>query len=66
MECGVDKIDTAFRALPRAPDDLHQRVQDTPAKYMPGGFLKEAGIIIAVSLGLAMLAQVVVMIVGEY
>jgi hypothetical protein len=62
----VDKIETAFGALPRARDELHQPTQDAPAQYTPGDFLKEAGLAIAVCLGLAMLAQVLVMIVGEY
>ena len=62
----MDKIDTAFGALPRAPDEAHQPAQDARAQYTPGEFLKQAGLVIAVCLGLAMLAQVVVMIVGEY
>jgi hypothetical protein len=66
MECGVDKIETAFGAPPRALDEQHEPAQDVPAQYTPGEFLKEAGMVIAVCLGLAMLAQVLVMIVGEY
>jgi hypothetical protein len=66
MECGVDKFETAFGALPRPTDELHEPAQDAPAQYTPGEFLKQAGMVIAVCLGLAMLAQVVVMIVGEY
>jgi hypothetical protein len=66
MEYGVDKIETAFGALPRARDELHRPAQEAPAQYTPGDFLKQAGMVIAVCLGLAMLAQVLVMIVGEY
>jgi hypothetical protein len=66
MECGVDKIETAFGALPRALDELHEPAQDAPAQYTPGDFLKQAGMVIAVCLGLAMLAQILVMMVGEY
>ena len=44
----------------------HQPAQDARAQYTPGEFLKQAGLVIAVCLGLAMLAQVLVMIVGEY
>jgi hypothetical protein len=66
MECGVDKFETAFGALPRAVDELHEPTLDSPAHYTPGDFLKQAGIVIVVCLGLAMLAQVLVMIVGEY
>ena len=47
-------------------DELHQPAQDARAQYTPGEFLKQAGMVIAVCLGLAMLAQVLVMIVGEY
>lgn len=66
MECGVDKIETAFGALPRALDELHEPAQDVRAQYTPGNFLKQAGMVIAVCLGLAMLAQILVMMVGEY
>jgi hypothetical protein len=66
MECGVDKIDTAFGAPPRAGDASDEPTQDTRAHYASGEFLNQAGIVIAVCLGLAMLAQVLVMIVGEY
>jgi hypothetical protein len=62
----VDEIETAFGAPPRARDESHEPAQDAPAQYTPGNFLKQAGMVIAVCLGLAMLAQVVVMIVGEY
>jgi hypothetical protein len=64
--CGVDKIDTAFGALPRALDEAHQPGQDDRERYTPGEFLKQAGLVIAVCLGLAMLAQFLVMVVGEY
>jgi hypothetical protein len=66
MECGVDKFETGFGALPHALDELHEPAQDAPAQYTPGDFLKQAGMVIVVCLGLAMLAQVLVMIVGEY
>ncbi len=62
----MDKIDTTFGALPRAIDELHKPTQDARVQYTPGEFLKQAGMVIAVCLGLAMLAQVLVMIVGEY
>ena len=62
----MDKIETAFGALPRARDELHRPAQDAPAQYTPGDFLNQVGIVIAVCLGLALLAQVLVMIVGEH
>jgi hypothetical protein len=66
MECGVDKFETAFGALPRALDELHEPAQNASEQYTLGEFLKQAGMVIVVCLGLAMLAQVLVMIVGEY
>ncbi len=66
MGCGVDKIDTAFGALPRAVDEAHQPAQDARVEYTPGEFLKNAGTVIAVCLGLAVLAQLLVRIVGAY
>jgi hypothetical protein len=66
MECGVDKIETTFGVLPRAIEELHEPAQEARAQYTPGDFLKQSGMVIAVCLGLAMLARVLVMIVGEY
>ena len=66
MGCGVDKIDTALGALPRAVDEAHRPAQDARVQYTPGEFLRNAGLVIAVCLGLAALAQLLVMIVGEY
>ena len=62
----MDKIDTAFGALPPSVDEAHQPAQDVRVQYTPGEFLKQAGLVIAVCLGLAALAQLLVMIVGEY
>ena len=62
----MDKFETAFGALPRAVDELHEPTQNAPEQYTPGDFLKHAGMVIVVCPGLAMLAQVLVMIVGEY
>ena len=64
--CGVDKTNTAFGALSRALDEEHPPAQDERAQYAPGEFLRQAGLVIAICLGLAMLAQVLVMVVGEY
>ena len=61
----MDKIDTAFGAVPRALDEEQPSAQHDRAQYTPGEFLKQAGLVIAVCLGLAMLAQVLVAMVGE-
>ena len=66
MECGVNKIQTTLGALPRARDELNEPAQNTPTQYPPLEFLKQAGMVIVVCLGLAMIAQVLVMSVGEY
>jgi hypothetical protein len=66
MECGVDKIETAFGAPPCARGELHEPAQDAAREYTPGDFLMQAGMVIAVCLGLAMLAQALVMLVGAY
>ena len=62
----MDKTDTAFGALSRALDEEHPPAQDERAQYTPGEFLRQAGLVIALCLGVAMLAQVLVMVVGEY
>jgi hypothetical protein len=66
MECGVDKLDTAFGALSRAGDPAQQPAEDTEVHYTPGEFLTQAGRVIGVCLGLALLAQALVAMVGEY
>jgi hypothetical protein len=66
MECGVDKIETAFGAMPRAIDEAREPAQETRGQCTPREFLKQAGMVILVCLGLTMLAQVLVMMVGEY
>lgn len=62
----MDKTDTAFGAFSRALDEEHPPPQDERAQYTPGEFLRQAGLVIALCLGVAMLAQVLVMVVGEY
>ena len=59
MECGVETTDTAFEAV-QAP------VQESRTTHSPGGFLRQFGAVIAVCLGLALLAQALVAIVGVY
>lgn len=62
----MDKIETTAGALPRAIEELHKPIQDAHGQYTPGDFLKQSGMCIAVCLGLAMVAEVLVMIVGQY
>jgi hypothetical protein len=65
VECDVDKIDTAFGALARPIDD-QDAAQADRSQFTPGEFFRQAGLVIAVCLGLAMLAQLLVLVVGEY
>ena len=62
----MDKTGTAFGALSRALDEERPPAQAGRAQYTIGEFLRQAGLAIAVCLGLAMLAQVLVLVVGEY
>jgi hypothetical protein len=66
MECGVEHIEIASDARQRAFAEADEPVQGTGAQYSPGDFLKQAGLVVAVCLGLAMLARVLVMVIGEY
>ena len=59
MECGVKTTDTAFGAV-------QEPVEESGATYSPGDFLRQFGAVIAICLGLALLAQVLVAIVGHY
>ena len=59
MECGVETTDTAFGEV-QAP------VQESRTTHSPGEFLRQFGAVIAVCLGLALLAQALVAIVGVY
>lgn len=52
--------DTERRLLPKASE------LTSDGSFTPGQFFKEAGIIIGVCLGLALLAQVLVMMVGAH
>ena len=53
----MDKTDTAFGALSRALDEAHPPAQDDRVQYTPGEFLRQAGLVIAVCLGLACLPR---------
>jgi len=50
---------------PEGPSNEEHRVTQNPgARFTPGQFFKEAGILIAVCLGLGLLAQVLVPMLG--
>ena len=64
-EFSVDKTDTALGALPHPVDDA-QSAREGRSQYPPGAFFRAAGVIIAVCLGVGMLAQILVIMTGEY
>jgi hypothetical protein len=55
----METTDTAFGAE-QAP------IQESRTTYSPGDFLRQFGAVIAICLGLALLAQALVTIVGVY
>ena len=59
MGCGMETTDTAFGEV-QAP------IQESRTTYSPGDFLRQFGAVIAICLGLALLAQALVTIVGVY
>jgi hypothetical protein len=59
MECNVQHTDTAF-------GQAQEPVEGSGTQYKPADFLRQFGAIIAICLGLALLANVLVTIVGEY
>ncbi|MEJ0015798.1 MAG: hypothetical protein WDN25_04385 [Acetobacteraceae bacterium] len=66
MERVVDNIHTASHAAPRAFEEVQESVQEDAAHYAPAEFLRQFGVVVAVCLALAVLAQVLVAMVGEY
>jgi hypothetical protein len=59
MERGVENVETAL-------GKVDEPVQDSVTQYSPGDFLRHFGTAIAVCLGLAFLAHILVMFVGQY
>ena len=59
MECSVEDIDTAF-------GHVQETDEASGAEYAPRDFLRQFGAVIAICLGLALLAHVLVTVVGEY
>ncbi len=55
----METTDTAF-------GEVQEPVQDSDPQHTPGEFLRQFGAVIAVCLGLALLAQALVAIVGVY
>jgi len=55
----VENVETALHKIDGP-------VQDSVTQYSPGDFLRHFGTVIAVCLGLALLAHILVMFVGHY
>ena len=65
MECGVEHIDVASDARPTAYGAAHEPVEDAGTRYSPGDFLRQFAVVITICLGMALLAHVLVTILGE-
>jgi hypothetical protein len=59
MERGVENVETAL-------GKVDGPVQNSVTQYSSGDFLRHFGTVIAVCLGLALLAHILVMFVGQY
>ena len=64
MECILAKVDTVH-ATPPAIFTADQPIQEAHEEYTPGDFLRQFGSVIAICLGLATLAHLVVFMVGD-
>jgi hypothetical protein len=59
MECGVEEVETAL-------GEVQGAAEEPGALYSPRDFLQRFGAVIAVCLGLALLANILVTFVGQY
>ena len=50
----------------RAFTEAHEPFQEPVTRYSPADFLRQFAVVIAICLGLALMAHVVVALVGEY
>lgn len=66
MERSVDNIDTASRAPLRAFERTPEASQESDKQYSPGDFLRQFGAVVAICLGLALMAHVLVTLSGSY
>jgi hypothetical protein len=64
MECRMEHVNVGPDVSSRPLAVSHASIKEQSAQYTPGDFLKEAGTFIAVCLGLTLLANVLVLIVG--
>jgi hypothetical protein len=62
----VDNTDIVTRERLDAFDDAQESVHHPAAQYSVGEFLRSFGAVIAICLGLALIAHVVVTVVGTY
>ena len=66
MECGVERINLASDPRPTAYGAAHEPVENEGRRYSPGDFLRQFAVVIAICLGMAVLAHVLVTIAGDY
>lgn len=61
----MDKIETAFGAPPGVLDESRKPVTTERLQFTPGDFLRQVGLTVAICLGLALLAQMLLAMIGE-
>jgi hypothetical protein len=66
MEYDVEHSDIASVAPSRAFTEAPEPFQAPVTRYSPGDFLRQFAAVIAICLGLALMAHVLVMFVGGY
>ena len=65
MEWDVKNVDVP-NARTSSFGAVHEPTEEPNIKYTPGDFLREAGYIIAISLGLGLLAHILLVVPGQY
>ena len=64
MECVVAELDTVHASQPAVFTKADQPIRQPHGEYTPGDFLRQFGTVIAICLGLATLAHLLVFMVG--
>jgi hypothetical protein len=65
MECIVEDIDTVHTVRPVTFEETDQPIQAQNETYTPVDFFRQSGTVIAICLGLAMVAQLLVPMIGN-
>ena len=65
-ECTMEHSDIASVAPSRAFTEEHTPSQQPVSRYSPGDFLRQFAAVIAICLGLALMAHILVAFVGDF